>query len=115
MCLLQAVIVVGATIYIFKNRPIKDVPCFITLQMILLNGFWLFFMPYFVLLMYQMNGEGESAKQTLVMNLLATIGDACLLLHDWLFTYQILEASLLLPNAIDNCNNSAEDFYRLQT
>jgi len=100
--------VISATIYIFKKRPIKQVPLFVTIQMILLNCVWVVTVPMDVMipsLMLNRNSGDDIAGQTQVTNLLATLADFFLLAHDWLFTYEILSASLLMPITISQCNN----------
>ena len=43
---IQAIISLVSTIYIFTRRTCKEIPAFVTLQMICLNMFWLCMAPY---------------------------------------------------------------------
>ena len=59
---IQAVISLVSTIIIFSRRTCKEIPVFVTLQMICLNIFWLLWAPYCIHLIltesnvFQQNG-----------------------------------------------------------
>ena len=115
LCVAEAVIVVGATIYIFRRWTIKQVPGFITLQMILLNLYWICLWAYEGILIKKAVSEHKNASQTFYMNLIVTFGDLFLIVHDWLFTYRILEASLMMPIVMSRVNDSKGDVEQRKT
>ena len=87
------------TIFFFFKRKPEQRPTFVTLQMMSINIFWVCFVAYFALLTSE---EIVMTEQSLVQNLLATIGDVFLLMHDWLYIKEILSASLMLPIVMAN-------------
>ena len=73
--------------------------------MICLNIFWLCLAPYYYLVFRGFRDDNkEIAQQDIVSNFLATIADLAFVLHDWLFTEQIMMASLTMPIAIQMIN-----------
>ena len=49
MSTLTSIAALGATIYIYTHRSCKEIPYFVSLQMILLNFFWILNAVYMVL------------------------------------------------------------------
>ena len=98
-----AVGVVFTSIFICARRKSVDVPRFVILQMICLNIMWVsfFIYYYFVLGGYLRTSSDQSLpEQTQLENIIATVGDLMMLIHDWLFLEQYLEASLMMPIAL---------------
>ena len=79
---------------LYKRHQFRDVPTFVTLQMIFLNMNWPLSVAYSSLMIYEnergLEGEGMPA------NSLATTASFFLLIHEWLFTDQFLRATQLL-------------------
>ena len=104
----QAMLTIFVTIYLYKTRSLSHIPCFVTIQMIFLNLFWMCSATYYTLL-YMKNANKENSKveehQTQNMNIVATCGDAFFILHDWIFTEQIFSVSLSIPIVIDMFKN----------
>ena len=75
--------------------------------MICLNFFWIFFLPYNMML-YYIDSE-ENLNAMFYANLLASTGDLAFIFHDWLFTEQVMMASLNMPIAIKLFNEDVED------
>ena len=100
-----ALVTVTATCYIFTRKNSDQRPLFVTLQMIFLNIFWMCFVVYFTSLFNNVfNTGGEIIEQEKIENMFATIGDTFFVIHDWLFTEQFLQSSLILPVAMDLLN-----------
>ena len=69
--------------------------------MICLNIFWLCLAPYYYMVFHSSAQDDDHlAKQDVIANLLATIGDSAFIIHDWLFTLETMMASLQMPIAI---------------
>ena len=83
----EEVLVLTATVYIFSRRSLKTIPCVVTVQMVLLNIYSACLVAYNVIVILNLlDTNAVVASQTPTANLIATFGDLCFLIHDWLFT-----------------------------
>ena len=53
--------------------------------------------------------EEHFHREDTLTNLLATTGDLAFVIHDWLFTIEIMMASLTLPTALKLLNKDVDD------
>ena len=83
---LQVIVTIGATIYIYTMRKFSEIPLFVTIQMVLLNGFSASVVAFFarVYVVRQEDKVGEISQ--VIMNMPVTFGDFFFILHDWIFT-----------------------------
>ena len=97
--LLAAGVIVSviATYLIFCMRDRTERPLFVSLQVILLNFFWILFIVYCYMEKNIKTEEGEGK----VSNLVVTVADLFITVHDWLLTEKFLSSSLLLPVVLD--------------
>ena len=69
--------------------------------MIFLNVFWICFAVYITLIWVHTSSDQKIADQTPLANVIATIGDAFFVTHDWLFIEQFMLASMMMPVALN--------------
>ena len=84
-----ASVTVVTTFFIYLTRTCKEIPCFVTAQMILLNIVWISFTAYYSIVFMKLK-EGDDLYQDQESlfweNMLATCGNVCIIMHDWIFT-----------------------------
>ena len=78
------IVSVIATYLIFCTRNRNERPLFVTLQVILLNFFWILFIVYVFL------EKHYGDDKTRLTNFFVSVADLCLSLHDWILTEKFL-------------------------
>ena len=109
-------VTVCTTIYLFIWKMKDERPNFVITQMVFLNFYWMiYFVSFFgFLLPIMRRGDGEdNYTGSGLENTMATMGDVCLMIHDWIYTEQYLEAALLFPIAIEQQLTSQSELLSL--
>lgn len=96
------VVSVGTSVVVFGCRSQNERPKFVLLQMIFLNISCFFFLCYMIFKGKQVKKdssetEDEKLHITRFQNILLTLGDLFIFLHDWIFVQQYILASYNLP------------------
>ena len=93
---LFSIVTIGTAIMVFGFKSKIERPKFVTWQTIFLGIRCICFGIYLLLKYLQLETkDGENRDH--IANALATTGDICFLLHDWIFTEQYVAASLNMP------------------
>lgn len=96
---------IGTTFYLFIKKQSDERPNFVLWQMLFVNMYWIIF----IIAMTYLALDGNDSDAGEIYSSLATMGDTCLLIHDWIFVDAYLVASLLLPIALQRFRNPSQD------
>ena len=77
------VISTATTFLLYRNRLVKEIPLFVTLQMVFLNLMWILSV---VDKGYVVANQVDLNREDRFTNYVASTAAACLLIHEWLFT-----------------------------
>ena len=84
-----ASVTVATTFFIYLTRSCKEIPYFVTAQMILLNLVWISYTAYYSIVFMKMErGDDlyQDQEELFYENIMATIGNVSIIMHDWIFT-----------------------------